>query len=134
MRPAQVGSRAILVAGHGAAIRAARVAQGTGPPSGTDDFPPDCLLARTRQSRSFWPRTHIALNNKRQMAHPTRFEHVTFAFGGQRSTLRAALDRHNLLGIEPVVDPISPMLHQFRARADQRERSFHYRVVEMREF
>jgi hypothetical protein len=38
-----------------------------------------------------------------------------------------------------VVDPISPMLHQFRARADQRERSvlfvepFHCRVVEMRE-
>jgi hypothetical protein len=74
------------------------------------------------------------------MAHPTRFERVTLAFRGQRSTLRAALDRHNLLGIEPVVDPISPMLHQFRARADQRERSvlfvepFHCRVVEMREF
>src|SRR6266850_5789720 len=50
---------------------------------------------------------------KKNLAHPTRFERVTFAFGGQRSTLRAALDRHNLLGIEPVVDPISPMLHQF---------------------
>jgi hypothetical protein len=36
MRPAQAGSRAIPVAGHGAAIREARVAQGTGPPSGTD--------------------------------------------------------------------------------------------------
>ena len=47
-------------------------------------FPADCLLARTRQSRSSWPRTHIALNNKRQIAHPTRFERVTFAFGGQR--------------------------------------------------
>src|SRR6266478_4631853 len=42
---------------------------------------------------------------KKNLAHPTRFERVTFAFGGQRSTLRAALDRHNLLGIEPVVDP-----------------------------
>ena len=55
------------------------------------------------------------------------------------SGLRAALDRHHLLGIEPVVDPISPMLHQFRARADQRERSvllvepFHSRIIEMRE-
>ena len=51
----------------------------------------------------------------------------------------ASLDRHYLLGIEPVVDPISPMLHQLRARADQRERSvllvetFHSRVIEMRE-
>lgn len=41
-------------------------------------------------------------------------------------------------GIEPVVDPIRPMLHQLRARADQRERSvlfvqtFHSRVIEMR--
>ena len=38
-----------------------------------------------------------------------------------------------------MVDPISPMLHQLRARADQRERSvllvepFHFRVGEMRE-
>jgi hypothetical protein len=39
------------------------------------------------------------------------------------SGLRAALDRHGLLGIEPVVDPISPMLHQLRARAEKRERS-----------
>ena len=37
-----------------------------------------------------------------------------------------------------MVDPISPMLHQLRARADQRERSvllvetFHSRVIEMR--
>jgi hypothetical protein len=36
-------------------------------------------------------------------------------------------------------DPISPMLHQLRARADQRERSvlpvepFHSRIIEMRE-
>ena len=36
MRPAQVGSRAIPVAGHGAAIREVRVAQGTGPPNETD--------------------------------------------------------------------------------------------------
>jgi hypothetical protein len=96
-------------------------------------------LTRMTQSWSFSPGKHIPLQNKKKLAHPTRFERVTFAFGGQRSTLRAALDRHNLLGIEPVVDPISPMLHQFRARADQRERSvlfvepFHCRVVEMRE-
>ena len=55
------------------------------------------------------------------------------------SCLRASPDRHHLLAIEPVVDPISPMLHQLRARADQRERSvllvetFHSRVIEMRE-
>ena len=55
------------------------------------------------------------------------------------SGLRASLDQHHLLGIEPVVDPISPMLHQLRARADQRERSvllvepFHSRIIEMRE-
>jgi hypothetical protein len=55
------------------------------------------------------------------------------------SGLRAALDRHNLFGIEPVVDPVSPMLHQLRARANQRERSvllvepFHSRIIEMRE-
>ena len=41
MRLAQVGSRAIPVAGRGAAIREARVAQGIGPPSGIDDFPAD---------------------------------------------------------------------------------------------
>ena len=104
-----------------------------------DDSPPDCLLAGIRQSPSSNPRAHTALEDKEKLAHPIRFERVTFAFGGQRSTLRVALDRHNLLGIEPVVDPISPMLHQFRARADQRERSvlfvepFHCRVVEMRE-
>ncbi|WP_143046819.1 restriction endonuclease [Bradyrhizobium erythrophlei] len=34
------------------------------------------------------------------------------------SGLSAAFDRHHLIGIEPVVDPISPMLHQLRARAD----------------
>ena len=39
------------------------------------------------------------------------------------SSLRASLDRHRLLGIEQVVDPISPMLHQLRARAEKRERS-----------
>jgi hypothetical protein len=39
------------------------------------------------------------------------------------SSLRASLDRHRLLGIEPVVDPISPMLHQLRARTEKRERS-----------
>ena len=39
------------------------------------------------------------------------------------SSLRASLDRHRLLGIKPEVDPINPMLHQLRARAEKRERS-----------
>lgn len=38
------------------------------------------------------------------------------------SSKRASLDQHHLLGGESVVDPISPMLHQLRALADQRER------------
>lgn len=40
------------------------------------------------------------------------------------SSLRASLDRHRLLGIEPVVDPISPMLCQLfvRSRAVRRQR------------
>lgn len=37
-------------------------------------------------------------------------------------SLRASLDRHHLLKVEPVLDPISQMLHQLRTRADQRER------------
>ena len=45
MPPAQAGSRAIPVAGHGAAIREARAAQGTGPPNRIDEFLADCLLA-----------------------------------------------------------------------------------------
>lgn len=55
------------------------------------------------------------------------------------SGLRGSFNGHHLLGIEPVVDPISLRLHQLRARADQRERSvllvepFHSRVIEMRE-
>ena len=39
------------------------------------------------------------------------------------SSLCASLDRRRLLGIEPLVDPISPMLHQLRVRAEKRERS-----------
>jgi hypothetical protein len=35
------------------------------------------------QSWSFSPGTHIPLKNKKKLAHPTRFERVTFAFGGQ---------------------------------------------------
>ena len=45
---------------------------------------------------------------------------VLVALVAADSGLRAALDRHHLLGIEPMVDPIGPMLHQLRARADQR--------------
>ena len=54
------------------------------------DFPPHCLLTRTRQSWSFSPSAYIALKNKKNQAHPTRFERVTFAFGGQRSTYAAS--------------------------------------------
>src|SRR6266436_1821753 len=48
-----------------------------------DDFPPDCLLAGIRQSPNSSPRAHTALEDKEKLAHPTRFERVTFAFGGQ---------------------------------------------------
>jgi hypothetical protein len=40
---------------------------------------------------------------------------------GGDSSRRASLDQHRRLGIEPVVDPVSPMLHQLRARAEKRE-------------
>ena len=50
-----------------------------------DDSPPDCLLAGIRQSPSSNPRAHTALEDKEKLAHPIRFERVTFAFGGQRS-------------------------------------------------
>src|SRR5260221_14620470 len=48
-----------------------------------DDFPPDCLLAGVRQSPSSSPRADTVLEDKENLAHPTRFERVTFAFGGQ---------------------------------------------------
>src|SRR5262245_40746962 len=48
MRQARVGSRSIPDAGHGAAIREARGARGTGPPSGTDA---DRLLIGKRSFR-----------------------------------------------------------------------------------
>src|SRR6266581_3718657 len=49
-----------------------------------DDFSSDfCLLTRTRQSWSFHPSARILGQNKGNLAHPTRFERVTFAFGGQ---------------------------------------------------
>jgi len=38
------------------------------------------------QSWSFSPGAHIPLKNKKKLAHPTRFERVTFAFGGQTPT------------------------------------------------
>ena len=50
MRPAQVDSRAITVAGHGAAIREARVARGTGPPSGTDECTGHLLIDGRRKA------------------------------------------------------------------------------------
>ena len=49
------------------------------------DFPSSRLRTRTTQSWSFSPDAHIPLQNKEKLAHPTRFERVTFAFGGQRS-------------------------------------------------
>ena len=47
------------------------------------DFPSSRLRTRMTQSWSFSPGTHIPLQNKKKLAHPTRFERVTFAFGGQ---------------------------------------------------
>jgi len=44
----------------------------------------DCLLTRTRQNAILGLNARIALKNKEELAHPTRFERVTFAFGGQR--------------------------------------------------
>jgi len=38
----------------------------------------------------FQSRQHIPLQNKKKLAHPTRFERVTFAFGGQTSCLALA--------------------------------------------
>src|SRR6266702_3709335 len=39
---------------------------------------------------SFSPGVDIALEHKENLAHPTRFERVTFAFGGQTSRLPTA--------------------------------------------
>jgi hypothetical protein len=42
---------------------------------------------------------HIALYNKEKLAHPTRFERVTFAFGGQHQpTLLSIADRNWRVG------------------------------------
>jgi hypothetical protein len=40
-------------------------------------------LSRKRSRQESQPRSAVSM--KREMAHPTRFERVTFAFGGQRS-------------------------------------------------
>jgi hypothetical protein len=44
----------------------------------------DCLLTRTRQNAILDLNARITLKNKEELAHPTRFKRVTFAFGGQR--------------------------------------------------
>lgn len=50
----------------------------------------------------------IALHNKAKLAHPTRFERVTFAFGGRRSAL--CLANHCELNPLPARDVGSPVL------------------------
>jgi hypothetical protein len=40
-------------------------------------------FARTRPSTSFVSRARIGLQNQENLAHPTRFERVTFAFGAR---------------------------------------------------
>jgi hypothetical protein len=45
-----------------------------------------CLLTRTRRSWDFSPSALIAWQNNENLARPTRFERVTFAFGGQTPT------------------------------------------------
>jgi hypothetical protein len=51
--------------------------------TGTGFAEASCLLAQMRQSRRLSRREHIAWQNKGKLAHPTRFERVTFAFGEQ---------------------------------------------------
>jgi hypothetical protein len=50
------------------------------------------------QSWSFGPGTHIPLQNKKKLAHPTRFGRVTVAFGGQTPTNPAVHRRRKLKG------------------------------------
>ena len=93
-------------------------------------------VERLRGSRTFLPQRSAETSN--DLCQESNRQHQTRT-KRRDSALRAALDRHHLLGIEPVVDTISPMLHQLRARADQRERSvllvepLHSRTIEMRE-
>src|SRR6266436_4035962 len=63
-----------------------------------DDSTPDCLLAGIRQSPSSNPRAHTALEDKEKLAHPIRFERVTFAFGGQAPNNPAVHRRPKLKG------------------------------------
>jgi hypothetical protein len=47
------------------------------------------LLTRSNETElELSPGADIALKNKKNLAHPTRFERVTFAFGGKRSCCR----------------------------------------------
>jgi len=61
------------------------------------DSPSSRLRTRITQSWSFSPGTHIPLQNKK-LAHPTRFERVTFAFGGQTPTNPVVHRRRKLKG------------------------------------
>jgi hypothetical protein len=60
------------------------------------DFPSSRLRIRMTQSWSFSPGTHISLQNKKKLAHPTRFERVTFALGEQTPTNPAVHRRRKL--------------------------------------
>src|SRR5258708_83240 len=51
----------------------------------SNDFSSDCLLARISRRRILDRSSRTALQNNAQVAHPTRFERATFAFGAWRS-------------------------------------------------
>jgi hypothetical protein len=72
----------------------------------------DTCLRRAAVNLRRRPRKRLAVEGQTRRAKVWRLPQ---AEKRRASGLRAALYRHHLLGIEPVVDPISPMLHQLRA-------------------
>ena len=90
MLPAQVDSRAIPVAGHGVAIREARVAQDTGPPSGTDDFPPDYRMPLSNHVRPDSGRCWRALRSALSRLPFQRFDREAASYGTAAHILTAS--------------------------------------------
>jgi len=82
-------------------------------------------LTRMTQSWSFSPGKHIPLQNKKKLAHPTRFERVIFAFGGQRSIYAArrgmalSTNRKNRVLRAPTTTPHYETLLPFSLACDR---------------